>query len=68
MAFDLTTHHIDAKTGQVKRVTPYKLHIKQGNRVYEREGEFFLENGQKCNENGEIIKAVKPNQPKSDKE
>jgi hypothetical protein len=59
MGFDLTVHHIDAKTGRVKRVNPYKLHIKQGNRIYERYNKFFLENGVECDSEGNVIKAPK---------
>lgn len=43
--FDLRTHIRDAKTGNVKKLQPYRLRIKNGVKIFERGGKFFYEDG-----------------------
>lgn len=44
--FDLKTHIRDPKSGRVIASNPYVLRIKNGERVYERGGKRYYENGE----------------------
>ena len=45
MAFDLTVHHRDPKSGRITEVTPYVRHANSDGVVYEREGLYYTESG-----------------------
>lgn len=50
MAFDLTVHHRDPKSGQVLRVTPYKYVCTKD------EGNYYIRDGVKYNPDGSLMK------------
>ena len=55
--FDLKTHIRDAKTGHITRRQPYRLHIKNGNKLFERppgSGQMFYENGEAVEKESQV--------------
>lgn len=45
MAFDLTVHHRDPKSGRIIETTPYVRHANSDGVVYERDGLYYTESG-----------------------
>jgi hypothetical protein len=41
----LRTHHLDPKSGRIVKVSPYRLRIRDGVSVFEKEGNFYTANG-----------------------
>lgn len=58
-SFDLRTHIRDPKNGRIVKAQPYRLHCSGSQRVFERDGKKFLENGEPFVEHVEPVKEAK---------
>lgn len=48
--FDLRTHILDAKTGEVLKVQPYRLVVKGDKKIFIRDGVEYYEDGTRISE------------------
>lgn len=58
--FDLRTHIRDPKTGVVVKKNTYRLHIKNGVKIFERGGKKYHENGDEISAPVEAPKVEAP--------
>lgn len=64
--FDLRTHIRDPKTGEVVKKNLYRLHIKNGVKVFERGGKKYHENGVEISQPQTIDAAPESSDSKND--
>lgn len=58
--FDLTVHKRDPKTGEVKSANPYILQVRDGVKIFTRNGKKYFENGELIPGQEEPQTLVKP--------
>lgn len=64
-SFDLKTHHRDAKTGQITKVTPYTLKIdRDGREIFIRDGVKYFSNGEQVDPNQKPVVKRTPEEVK----